>query len=103
MEATKDKQVPCADDYLSCREFYKLAYHKWNNQAAALMEAFNCTFGDLEEHILEQRGTGKEEAAIARYAALSHDFDETATLLDQARDLQQQKFILERDLKALEC
>ena len=88
MEATKDKQVPCTDDYLSCREFYKLAYHKWNN---------------LEEHILEQRGTGKEEAAIARYAALSHDFDETATLLDQARDLQQQKFILERDLKALEC
>jgi hypothetical protein len=103
MDAPKDRQAPCTDDYLSCREFYKLAYHRWNNQASALMEAFGCTFGDLEEHILEQRGTGKEEIGIARYAALSHDFDEAATLLDQARDLQQQKFILERDLRLLEC
>ena len=67
------------------------------------MEAFICTFGDLEEHILEQRGTGKDEAAIVRYATLSHDFDEAVTLLDQARDLQQKKFILERDLRLLEC
>ena len=103
METTKERQAPCATDYLSCREFYKLAYHKWNNQASALTEAFDCTFGDLEEHILEQRGTGKEEAAIARYASLSHDFDKAATLLDQARDLQQKKFILERDLQLLDC
>ena len=86
------------NDYLAKRERYKVCYHHWDNAARRLCEAFDCSFADLEQAILQARTNRTHLEAIAEYARLSNALDMASDEWDRA-----QEQILRRDLSLIDC
>lgn len=87
-----------ANDYLACRERYKVCYHQWDNCARRLCELWNCSFADIEEQILRARTERRHLTEIAEYARLSNILDVASDEWDKA-----QQRILRRDLQLIDC
>jgi hypothetical protein len=87
-----------ANDYLVCRERYKICYHRWDNYARQLCELWSCSFADIEDQILQARTERRHLAEIAEYARLSNMLDVASDAWDAA-----QQRILRRDLELIDC
>jgi len=95
-------------DYLSVRETYKLAFHRWDAYQKLLCERFGCDFADLEQKLLEARKDRRVEPMIQQYAKLGIELDAASDHWDimqatQARRTASATAQLNRDLAALDC
>ena len=95
-------------DYLSVREAYKLAFHKWDACQKLLCERFGCTFAELEQKLLEARQDRRFEPLIQQYAKLGFELDAASDRWDimqaaQARRTASATAQINRDLAALDC
>ncbi len=91
-------------DYLSVRETYKVAHHRWLALNKQLLELFNVDDdATLELAMLKARTKRLHLEKIAEYAKLSLEYDKAADQWDSAQLLQQANKQLNRDLSLLEC
>ena len=105
------KALPCATDYLSCREAYQVECHRYLRLENMLREALGASdAGDLERKLIEARSQKRHPAStlIALYNEQGTAFDKAASLFHTAEDLQKRKVAaaqaqVQKDFIALEC
>jgi len=94
-------------DYLSTREAYKVALHRWANFQQRLIEATGSRdAADLERKLLEQRD--RLAGPIAEFARLDQALDLACRRFDAAQHLLAKRTAaateqLNRDLQLLDC
>ena len=95
-------------DYLSVREAYKLAFHRWDAAQKRLCELFHCDFAALEQALLEARAERRYDALITEYARLSFELDKASDAWDIAQQHAARRTAaanaqLNRDLANIDC
>lgn len=94
-------------DYLSCREAYKIALHRWANFQRRLIETTGARdAGDLETKLLEQRD--RLAGPIAEFARLDGELDLASQRFEAAQLLLAKRTAaataqVNRDLALLDC
>ena len=89
-------------DFLQIREYYKLAYHRWEQCANRLCELLHCDFAGLEPALLEHHGRHRE--LTQQYARLGIALDVASDRWDTAQMLQSRiTAAVNRDLQLIEC
>lgn len=95
-------------NYLSVREAYRVAFHKWDACQKLLCERFGCEFAGLEQKLLEARKDRSMEPLIQQYAQLGIELDAASDRWDIVQAAQARKTAaavaqVNRDLAYLEC
>jgi hypothetical protein len=83
------KTLPCATDFLSCREAYKVEYHRYCRLENMLKEALGASdAGDFERKMLVARSQKRHPAAtlIELFNQQGAAFDEASSRYDIAVD-----------------
>ena len=98
-----------AVDYLTARERYKVAFHRWNNHLKRLMELLQVeSMADVEAALQERRGDRHLDALAQDYARLGLELDQASDAYDLAQALQARKTAaataqLDKVFAALDC
>jgi hypothetical protein len=95
-------------DYLSVREAYRVAFHKWDACQKQLCERFGCEFAELDQKLLEARKDRRLEPLIQNYAKLGIELDVASDRWDIIQAAQARKTAaaiaqVNRDLANIEC
>ena len=105
------KTLPCATDFLSCREAYKVEYHRYCRLENMLKEALGASdAGDFEQKMLVARSQKRHPAAtlIELFNQQGAAFDEASSRYDVAEELQKRRAAeaqaaMNKDLAAIDC
>ena len=106
-----NKTLPCATDYLACREARQVELYRYIRLEKMLKEALGASdAGDLEQKMLQARSQKRHPAAtlIALYNEQGNALDKAGSLFDAAEALQKRRAAeaqaaMNRDLAAIDC
>ena len=106
-----NKTLPCATDYLACREARQVELYRYIRLEKMLKEALGASdAGDLEQKMLQARSQKRHPATtlIALYNEQGNALDKAGSLFDAAEALQKRRAAeaqaqVQKDLVNIDC